>query len=396
ISIKDKDHIFMDIEKKIKVKNFAKLRKQYSGSSLPINVIYEKINSKLKTSIDYNIELSIMETQYIPNKYGVRLLDIATCNNIYVTAIVHSGYPREFIEKILKKYSITVDKLIILSEGETDLGEKTLINPKSTVVFSSDYKGFIKKLMKMGCRPIYYRNPQEIMKSVVHPGLSEDFRCVYDGICGLNLFSGINRRNWEYELSLLCIAPMVTKFAQRIKKDATQKDLVICLCDESSFLAMLIKRLCRNAENILFFPLASPVTGGHRSVIKEKITEKNRKIVIANPLPNNNSLSQICSIAKSIKSDVFFESITLCDKIGESSEELEVLANIITGNIPSCKAGISGDSLNDVHRAILDFSLHFCKYTNDADTDLTIPDDDAVRLYMQGFTNIRNLIKKQE
>lgn len=462
-TIKNRNDIFKDIEKEIGVKGFADLRKQYDNSRLPIQQIYKKISAKLKTVIDYKIELSVMEKHYVANKYAVRLLDIAACNNVFITAIVRLGYPREFIEKILKKYKISVDKLIITTEWETYFKNESPDSPEFTGVFSNDYKGFIKKLMKYGCKPIYYRSPQALMERTVHPKLSDDFRNVYDGICGLNLFSGIKRMSKEYELSFLCIAPAVTGFAQRILQKADKGEYVICLCDESSFFARLIKRLCKSTENIVFFPWSPLAANKYKSALEwkeiieeapifddaysgvfdsvlrypvsalkeppdtltlsgimatawtdkssdgadnaiSKVIGKHKRIVIADPVPGICATSQLCSILESIKPETTYTCVTMSNMLGQKSSDLKPLARIMQGNTPMlCQIGADGkrwiypkkidsEKLDEIHRAILDFSLNFFRYTKDTSAELTISGDDACVLYMQGLSAIRNMI----
>ncbi|MGN0490394.1 hypothetical protein [Ruminococcus sp.] len=401
-TIKNRNDIFKDIQKEIGVKGFADLRKQYDNSKLPIQQIYKKISAKLKTVIDYKIELSVMEKYYVANKYAVRLLDIAACNNVFITAIIRSGYPREFIEKILKKYKISVDRLIITSEGETDIKNETLVNPEFTGVFSNDYKGFIKKFMKYGCKPIYYRSPQALMERTVHPKLSDDFRNVYDGICGLNLFSGIKRMSKEYELSFLCIAPAVAGFAQRVTKRIDKGEFVICLCDESSFFARLIKRLCKNNENIVFFPWSPLTTNKCKSALEwkeiieetpifddaysgvfdcvlrypvsslkappdtltlsgimatawtdkssdgvdnaiRKVIGKHKRIVIADPVPGICATSQLCGIVENTKPETIYTCVSMSNMLRQKNNDLKPLAKIMQGNMPLlCQIGTDG------------------------------------------------------
>lgn len=465
-TIKSRNDIFKDIEMEIGVKGFADLRKQYDNGKLPIQQIYKKISAKLKTVIDYKIELSVMEKHYVANKYAVRLLDIAACNNVFVTAIVHLGYPREFIEKILKRFKISVDKLIITAEWETYFKNEAPVNPEFTGVFSNDYKGFIKKLMKYGCKPIYYRSPQALMERTVHPKLSDDFRNVYDGICGLNLFSGIKRMSKEYELSFLCIAPAVAGFAQRILQKAEKDESVICLCDESSFFARLIERLCKSTENIVFFPWSPLATNKYKSALEwkeiieetpifddaysgvfdsvlrypvsalkeppdtltlsgimatawtdkssdgadnaiSKVIGKHKRIVIADPVPGNCATSQLCSIVENIKPETTYTCVTMSNILGVKSADLKPLARIMQGNMPMlCQIGADGkrwiyskkidsNKLDEIYRAILDFSLFFFRYTKDTSAELTISGDDASALYMQGLSEIRNIIYQE-
>lgn len=53
---------------------------------------------------------------------------------------------------------------------------------------------------------------------------------------------------------------------------------------------------------------------------------------------------------------------------------------------------IDNEKLDKIYRAILDFSLDFFRYTKDTSSELTISGDDASALYMQGLSEIRNMI----
>lgn len=205
-SLKTDKEIFEMIEAETGVRGFAALRQNLDDKSVKLEVIYGKINDALHSSIDYNTELSYRRQFYVPNRYVVRLLDIAAFNNLKIYAYVTSSLPRTFIEAVMQDYSIPFDVLSI--SVEEDFKIEAPQSPKSTGVLSSDYS-FIKKFKKYGCKPFYYRNPVLVMNKTVHPKLSGEFRKAYDTVCGRRLFSGMNRYSREYELAYLCLAPAV-------------------------------------------------------------------------------------------------------------------------------------------------------------------------------------------
>ena len=77
------------------VKGFALLRKKYGKQGLTISRIYKKINAELKTLIDYKLELSLVENSFFENRYIVRMIDIAQCNNMKVSVVIRSIYPMQ-------------------------------------------------------------------------------------------------------------------------------------------------------------------------------------------------------------------------------------------------------------------------------------------------------------
>lgn len=263
-TIKSNDEIYELIEEETSVKGFAKLRKKYDSKKLTIQSIYKNISSELNTMIDYKIELAVMEKYYIANKYVIRLLDIAKYNDLKITAIIPTSYPANFIQSILEKFKIEVDELIVTPD--CDLNIKSYVDPTNTIgIMSSDYNGYIKKFMKLGCKPIYYRSPKMLMEHTVHPALDKNFQDIYDGICGSRLFSGIKRMSPEYELAYLCIAPAVFGFAQHIIKRVAYADKMICLCDENSIFGTVLKKLA-NTFQPEFFPWSALATSKYKSI----------------------------------------------------------------------------------------------------------------------------------
>lgn len=108
-----------------------------------------------------------MEKHYVANKYAVRLLDIAVCNNVFVTAIVRSGYPKEFIEKMLRKCGYDgFDDIIVSNQygaskrtGELYEIVKNKYGENARYIHIGDnYVSDNISAEKTGFKPIYYKN----------------------------------------------------------------------------------------------------------------------------------------------------------------------------------------------------------------------------------------------
>lgn len=135
-----------------------------------------------------------------------------------------------------------------------------------------------------------------------------------------------------------------------------------------------------------------------------KIIGIHKKIVIADPVPGICGSAQLCGILESIKPETIYTCVSMSNMLGVKSADLKPLARIINGNMPLlCQIGSDGkrwiypkkidsEKLDEIYRAILDFSLNFFRYTKDTSTELTISGDDASALYMQGASEIRNMI----
>ena len=136
----------------------------------------------------------------------------------------------------------------------------------------------------------------------------------------------------------------------------------------------------------------------------KKVIGKHKRIVIADPVPGICATSQLCRILESIKPETTYTCVTMSNMLGQKSSDLKPLARIMQGNMPLlCQIGTDGNRwiypkkidsnrLDEIHRAILDFSLNFFKYAKDTSSELTISGDDASALYMQGLEQICNMI----
>lgn len=389
MQIKSNDEIFSEIEKATGVKGFALLRKKYENKNYDFSQIYTKINSELKTMIDYKLELSLIEKSYLENRYIVRMTDIARCNNMKVTAVVNSIYPKKFVEHLLNKHQIGYDELIITNNSK--FAHKTS-DPTHTCVLSNNYD-FIKKYTKQGCRQMYYRNPAVLMEHIDSPVKDESFRKIYNTICGIRLFSGLKRMSNEYELSYMCIAPAIVGFALECIAKFDKAKKIVFLCDESSVLAQTIKILTQETDKAAFFQWSALATDKYRTVdewrqvigevpifkyvklgvldnlmryplseIKNEISYdelagilatawidkdssgvsnavngiigKSKFVVTADPLPQKCATKEFAKVLDQIDKNIVYNGLTMSNYLCGNSKELMPLAEIIQGNKP--------------------------------------------------------------
>lgn len=260
--IKSDDEIFAEIEKATGVKGFALLRKKYKKQSIALSEIYKKINAELKTLIDYKLELSLLKNSFLENRYIVRMIDIARCNDMKVSIVIRSIYPKKFIKHLLDSHQIGYDELIVNTVSndviETD-------DNNHTCVMSNNYD-FIKRYAKIGCRQMYYRCPTALMEHIDNPIKDEKFKKLYNTICGMNLFSGIKRMSNEYELGYMCIAPAIVGFASECIERLRNTEKMIFFCNENSIFAQTVRILSENTDKLMFFPWSALATDKYRTV----------------------------------------------------------------------------------------------------------------------------------
>ena len=387
--IKSDDEIFAEIEKATGVKGFALLRKKYKKQSLALSEIYKKINAELKTLIDYKLELSLLKNSFLENRYIVRMIDIARCNDMKVSIVIRSIYPKEFIKHLLDSHQIGYDELIVNAVSndviETD-------DNNHTCVMSNNYD-FIKRYAKIGCRQMYYRCPTALMEHIDNPIKDEKFKKLYNTICGMNLFSGIKRMSNEYELGYMCIAPAIVGFASECIERLRNTEKMIFFCNENSIFAQTVRILSENTDKLMFFPWSALATDKYRTVaewrkiipempifryaklgvldklmrypiseingdintnelakimatawidkdsegvksaVKEIITDSNI-VVTADHLPEKCASAEFAKVLSQIDENIVYNGITMSNYLCADSNDILPLSEIIQGNKP--------------------------------------------------------------
>lgn len=387
--IKSDDEIFAEIEKATGVKGFALLRKKYKKQSNALSEIYKKINAELKTLIDYKLELSLLKNSFLENRYIVRMIDIARCNDMKVSVVIKSIYPKDFVKHLLDKYRIGYDELIVNTVSndviETD-------DNNHTCVMSNNYD-FIKRYAKIGCSQMYYRCPTALMEHIDNPIKDEKFKKLYNTICGMNLFSGIKRMSNEYELGYMCIAPAIVGFASECIERLRNTEKMIFFCNENSIFAQTVRILSENTDKLMFFPWSALATDKYRTVaewrkiipempifryaklgvldklmrypiseingdintnelakimatawidkdsegvksaVKEIITDSNI-VVTADHLPEKCASAEFAKVLSQIDENIVYNGITMSNYLCADSNDILPLSEIIQGNKP--------------------------------------------------------------
>lgn len=387
--IKSDDEIFAEIEKATGVKGFALLRKKYKKQSIALSEIYKKINAELKTLIDYKLELSLLKNSFLENRYIVRMIDIARCNDMKVSVVIKSIYPKDFVKHLLDKYRIGYDELIVNTVSndviETD-------DNNHTCVMSNNYD-FIKRYAKIGCSQMYYRCPTALMEHIDNPIKDEKFKKLYNTICGMNLFSGIKRMSNEYELGYMCIAPAIVGFASECIERLRNTEKMIFFCNENSIFAQTVRILSENTDKLMFFPWSALATDKYRTVaewrkiipempifryaklgvldklmrypiseingdintnelakimatawidkdsegvksaVKEIITDSNI-VVTADHLPEKCASAEFAKVLSQIDENIVYNGITMSNYLCADSNDILPLSEIIQGNKP--------------------------------------------------------------
>ena len=202
---------YQKVEEELKCPQFAKLRQKFEGALRPIHDIYKDISHTLGKKISCEKELELAQVNMLPNRYILRLLDIAAYHDVGIHLVMDSSYPLSFFESLFRKNGITW-KTLSVSNKTKEKKRKMAMNLGLELfgVVSADFNGFIKPLSKRGAKSIYYRAPVALMKDAGHPLLSKNFQEIYDAICGARVFSGQKRVSFLYELGYLCMGPLVS------------------------------------------------------------------------------------------------------------------------------------------------------------------------------------------
>lgn len=201
---------FAKLEEHFGVKGFASTRALYDDPLTPLSVIYDRINRALGTTLSWRDELPLAEANDIPNRYIIRLLDIAAYHDVALHLVFDSSYPSCFFERRVKQLGLHPDTLSVSCESGMKKREAVgALSLSKFGIVSADFAGFVKPLTQAGGRPIYYRSPSLLMHETKQPPLSSPFREVYEAVCGAALFTGRWRAPFSYELGYLCAGPVL-------------------------------------------------------------------------------------------------------------------------------------------------------------------------------------------
>ena len=221
--LKSREDFYAALESELGPPGFARLRRRLDDPTMPLADIYRRIGEKLHADISCEAELRLAGQLLVPNRYALRLLDIARYNHVEVIAAVPTSYPRPFVEGLLRKYSVQVDNLVLTCEEQRPLAAaaRPLIT-ENTAVFSADFR-FVRQAGKLHGhtpRPLYYHDPRKLLRYIRKPRLAPGFADVFYGLCGLQLFGGEVKPGAAYELAWLCVAPAVAAGIRELPEGA--------------------------------------------------------------------------------------------------------------------------------------------------------------------------------
>ncbi len=355
VIMKSGAELFSALEKISGVRGFAALRARLDDPTKPIEDIYKVINDRLGCRVDFNDELELFKRYCIKNSYAARLLDIANGNGLRLTAYIRTSYPKDFISALLSGFGIFPDELLTTAYDTPPV----LDEPDYTGIVSGNFKRFIKGYIKRGCQPFYYPEPRSLMEKIKKPRLSPPFAGIYDGLCGLRIFSGAKQQSFEYELAYLCLAPAIFGFALSASR-AAGKRRVICVCGEYSLFAEVLKKLLPDAS---FDPSFIPSSAGADDFVIYPF--------------GGNDLAQA----------------DICSYLGIAPKNTEMLFRILRG-----ARGGAGDkaldisAMKEIYSAVFDFADDFISYLGQSGEDLNIDGSDCLALYRCGESGLKRAL----
>ena len=110
-------------------------------------------NQALSVNLSWAKELELARQNRIPNRYVIRLLDIAAYHQVSIHLTVDSCYPASFYEELLQKNGVTWDSLGVSCEtgkSKTQMAEALHLEKFGAV--SADFNGFLRPLVRRGAK----------------------------------------------------------------------------------------------------------------------------------------------------------------------------------------------------------------------------------------------------
>lgn len=347
LPVLEKRTFFQQVEKALACPGFAKARLRLEDPCAGIGEIYQSLNHTLQRSLKPDTELKMAAANLMPNRYIIRLLDIAAYHGVTVHLTIDSSYPREFYLQLLKKNHIGFDTLAI--SGEEKRRKLALVQELGLEKFgvvSADFNRFLRPLHKQGGRPIYYRAPVQLMRDARHPQLSPEFRERYDAVCGAKVFSGKKRPSFAYELGYLCAGPLLYSLAFLMEEESP-----LCYAASDSVLAHLVSAVCTTDSRV---SIKAPVV----QVMDTGIDPE--------------GFSQWMEGLKKANPETAFQTVSLEKLLGKRSAPIFSL--------------FSGEE-NQLSQGALNFFRDFSTCTGSS----AIPFSDARALYAWGYENMNRL-----
>ena len=110
--------LYEKLEKEFRIQGFARMRRKLQNSCSSIDEIYQRLNQGLEVNLSPTRELELAYENLIPNRYIIRLLDIAAYHDVKIYLTVDSPYPSSFFESLLQRHDIAFCSLLVSSETQ--------------------------------------------------------------------------------------------------------------------------------------------------------------------------------------------------------------------------------------------------------------------------------------
>lgn len=350
LPVLSEESLYRKLEAYFSCPGFAALRKKLQDIHRPIEEIYTELSRRLNRTITCEAELNFAKANWIPNRYIIRFLDIASYHEIGVHLVIDSPYPSSFFAALLECNGVVWDSLQVSCEAGANKTQMACgLGLKQFSVVSSDFNHCIRPLTKRGGRPIYYRAPAQLMQDALHPRLCPAFKEKYDAICGARVFSGRLRPDFLYELGYLCVGPLENALLSLCHSSFT-----VCYAQERSSFARLAARYTQTTCNSTQHFDATDIQVLYTGIAPDRFS------AFLEQLRHNNPDAKI----RILSLQTFL------------TEDTALLADLFSGV----------DS--DMVKGAQDFCRDYAKYTQGE----FVPMKDAVNLYCAGKETLRQLL----
>lgn len=266
VTTKPMSEIFEEVEEKLQISGFAKMRLQYDSKAKTISQIYQEISTALEMEISPDIEIEQFQKSIIINPYIAKALSIVSYNSVCITAYLDTSYDKKIYERICKDAGIVLNHIETTADCNCtfDLMMKEKARKaksqkgKRFIFLTSNYSKLKKIYKKLDGKMIYYPSTSEYADDIVAKYLTIGVSKAEKELIAMDLFCGVKPFEYEYTKMYLSKAPVFFHLLERIRKRAESLDsTVIILGDEESELEKIYMKFFEACRMVLWSPLAS-------------------------------------------------------------------------------------------------------------------------------------------
>lgn len=266
VMTKSMNQIYQEVEERLEIKDFAKIRLAYDTKTITINGIYREISSFLDREVSPDVEIDLYQKSITINPYIAKALSIVGFNSVRITAYLDTSYDKRIYDEICKRAGIVIDYMETTAEKNSTLEDimqgigrmSRELKGKRYIFLTSNYFKFKKLYKKVEGKMIFYPSTSvyavEIVSKYLTVGVSKEEK----EIIAMHLFCGLKSFEYDYTLTYLSKAPVFFHLLERIRKRATALDAtVIILGDSESELVNMYLKFFEACRIVLWSPIAS-------------------------------------------------------------------------------------------------------------------------------------------